>query len=387
MFGKTKEYYIDNKSTHTVNEIFQQPSTWLKTFTLIKEMESQVMEFFSHIDEGTQVYLVGAGTSEFVGNTITPFINNLNKRNVQSVSTTNIVSNPWLYFKKSQKTLVVSYGRSGSSPESVATVNLANEICDDIHHLVITCNKDGHLAKESKGKDNYLSIILPDETHDKSFAMTSSYTNMMLASILVFDIDNIDKHEENVTKVVEMSNEVLENRYSIIDSVVTQFDFKRIVYLGSATLKGTAQESALKILELSGGKVATMFDSPLGFRHGPKSIIQDDVLTVLYLSDNDYTRKYELDLLKEMCAEKGDNKILVISNRKVDESINNIDYKIELNFDSVEDDVLLSFVYIIVGQLIGMKKALHLGISSDNPCPSGTVNRVVKGVTIYEYRG
>lgn len=387
MFGHSNEYYVERKSVHTAEEIFQQPSTWLKTYKLIENKQAEIKDFFAKIDESTQIYLAGAGTSEFIGNTIVPYINNIDKRNVQSISTTDMVSNPWIFFKKEQKTLLVSYGRSGSSPESIGAVNLANQICDDIYHLVITCNKDGHLAMESKGKDNYLSIILPDETHDQSFAMTSSYTNMMLASILAFDIKNVSKHQANVEKIVKMANQIIENNYQVLDTIVDEFNFDRIVYLGSSTLKGTAQESALKILELSAGKVATMFDSPLGFRHGPKSIIQDDVLTVIYLSDTEYTRNYEIDLVKEMCSEKENNKILVVSNQEIDNSIENIDYKIELNNNSVEDDMFLSFVYIIVGQILGMKKALNLNISSDNPCPSGEVNRVVKGVTIYDYRG
>ena len=53
---------------------------------------------------------------------------------------------------------------------------------------------------------------------------------------------------------------LLDTRYDEMLKVVDAFDFKRIVYLGSNVLKGTAQESALKMLELTAGKVVTMYE-------------------------------------------------------------------------------------------------------------------------------
>ena len=386
MFGKNEKYYLSNGAGFTAKEIAQQPITWTKTYSLIKSMKNQIVDFLNKFDKDSIVYLTGAGTSEFVGNTVGDYINNLVTPEVRSIASTNLVSSPSLYFKKNRKTLLVSFGRSGSSPESILSVNLANQLCDDIHHLVITCNSEGTLAKESNGKSNYLTIILPDETHDQSFAMTSSYTNMMLATILAFDIKNLVKNEEIINHMSELTNEVINNNYKIIDDLVANFKFDRIVYLGSGTLKGMAQESALKILELSSGLVATMFDSPLGFRHGPKSVIQKNALTVVYLSDNEYTRSYELDLLKEMLNQKAEDEILVVTNKPIGK-MENLNYVIELNKDVVIDDLLLVFPYITVAQIIALKKSLDLNIASDNPCPTGEVNRVVKGVTEYDYKG
>ncbi|PAT01435.1 hypothetical protein CI105_06895 [Candidatus Izimaplasma bacterium ZiA1] len=384
MFGKNENYYQSNGAGFTAKEIAQQPCTWTKTYYLVKSMKNQIVDFLNKFDSDSIIYLTGAGTSEFVGNTIGDYINNLVTPEVRSIASANLVSNPDMYFKKDRKTLLVSFGRSGSSPESILSVNLANQLCNDVHHLIITCNSEGTLAKESHNKSNYLTIILPDETHDQSFAMTSSYTNMMLATILAFDIKNLAKHEKTIDHMSELTNEVIEYNYQLIDKLVLNFKFNRIVYLGSGTLKGMAQESALKILELSSGLVATMFDSPLGFRHGPKSIIQKNALTVVFLSDNEYTRSYEVDLLKEMLKQKVEDEILVVTNKPL-EKLANLDYVIELKKDVVEDDMVLVFPFITVAQIIALKKSLDLNIASDNPCPTGEVNRVVKGVTVYEY--
>jgi tagatose-6-phosphate ketose/aldose isomerase len=235
----------------------------------------------------------------------------------------------------------------------------------------------------SQESDKYYTIQLPEETHDISFAMTSSYTNMMLATMLAFNCDNLEFHAAQITKACQMTTQLLENDFKILSKIVSDFNFDRIVYLGASYLKGTAQESALKMLELSGGKVATLFDTPLGFRHGPKSIIQENVLTVLYQSDDEYAYKYECDLAKEMLAERDGNKLLIVRNNHTEDI--DTDYMIEFNTPSFESDVYLNFVYIVVGQIIALKKSISLGISADNPCPSGAVNRVVQGVQIYNY--
>ncbi len=76
--------------------------------------------------------------------------------------------------------------------------------------------------------------------------------------------------------------------------------WKRIVYLGSGGLQGAARESALKVLELTAGKLAAFYDSPTGFRHGPKSLVDNETLVVVFVSSHPYTRQYDLDLLAEL---------------------------------------------------------------------------------------
>ena len=143
MFGKNENYYQSNGAGFTAKEIAQQPSTWTKTYDLVKSMKNQILDFLNKFDSDSIIYLTGAGTSEFVGNTIGDYINNLVTPEVRSIASTNLVSSPNMYFKKDRKTLLVSFGRSGSSPESILSVNLANQLCDDVHHLIITCNSEG----------------------------------------------------------------------------------------------------------------------------------------------------------------------------------------------------------------------------------------------------
>lgn len=388
-FNMTDEQLTLSTSTFTASEIHQQPDTWKKTFTQIKEMKDELASFLNNVlkHEDYDIILTGAGTSEFVGNSVYSYLNKLMKNyKVKSYGTTDLVATPENYLSRSKPTLLVSYGRSGNSPESVGAVDVANAVCqDNVYHLFITCNKNGALSKAAMNNPHAYAINLTDETHDQSFAMTSSYTNMYLATLLCFHLDNLDAFEKEFQQVLNDAYKMVQEDFSYFHQLVQEYNFNRIVYLGANALKGVSQESALKMLELTAGKTVTMYDTPLGFRHGPKSIINDETLTVIYVSDDAYSYQYELDLIKEMSLQRKGNKILVISNRYYSELEPLVDYYYSFKNEYALDNVFLGLDYIIIAQLIALYKSLSLNITPDNPCPSGEVNRVVKGVTLYPY--
>lgn len=387
MFGKSEKEWIDLKGIFTATEINQQPATWFKTVQQIKKEKQEIKTFLNKIltCEDYDIILTGAGTSEYVGNSVFPYLNEKYNFKVKSYATTDLVSSPKKYLSREKVTLLVSYGRSGDSPESVGALKVANTICHNIYHLVITCNKDGALAKYANHSKNAYAINLTPETLDKSFAMTSSYTNMMLATILCFQLDKIDEIEKVVKEIILSSQKTLAKDWQDINQFVQQYDFKRIVYLGSNCLKGVAQESQLKMLELTQGAVTTMFDSPMGFRHGPKSVVNDDTLTVVYISDDAYTRKYEIDLVKEMSKQKKQNKLLVVGSN-IDMFKEMVDICFDIKLPISVDNFFLGLNYVIYAQLIALFKSIKVGIMPDDPCPSGEVNRVVQGVTIYDLK-
>ena len=306
MFGKSNKDWEDLKAIFTATEIFQQPNTWKKTLKQIENEKANIAQFLTKVinQEDYDIILTGAGTSEYVGNSVFPYLNDKYDFKVKSYATTDLVNSPKKYLSKTKPTLLVSYGRSGDSPESVGAIKVANTVCENIYHLVITCNKDGALSKYAAENKNAYAIDLTPETLDKSFAMTSSYTNMMLATVLCFQLDYLDKINEYIDEICESTTKTIEEDWGHIRNFINDYNFNRIVYLGSNCLKGVAQESQLKMLELTQGAVTTMFDSPMGFRHGPKSVVNDETLTVVYLSDDAYTRKYETDLIKEMSGQR-----------------------------------------------------------------------------------
>lgn len=375
-------------ATYTVSEIAQQPLVWNKVIEMLKEKKDKIHEFLNFINDNHQkvrVILTGAGTSAYVGETILPYLiqNNQYKNFVfESIATTDLVSAPYEYFQRDVPTLLVSFARSGNSPESVAAVQLSEQLVKSIYQLVITCNQYGHLAVNTKQDDKSLLLLMPEESNDKGFAMTSSFTSMLLTASLVFQINKISNLTESIKPIIEYANQFLIDHISMIDDI-SKIDFQRIVYLGSGIFTGLSRESALKMLELTSGKIMAVYESSLGFRHGPKSMLNDETVVVMFISSNPYTRKYDIDMLKEIYNEKIESKVVAVAQNPDSVIKNNCHYLIDLHINQDVHDLYLAFLFISFAQVLAMKKSISLGISPDNPSPNGMVNRVVKGVKIY----
>ena len=377
----------DCSGLNTAKEIIQQPDTWRES---VKNLIKNKIEIKSFIDsflskKEFRIILTGAGTSAFAGEVCEPYLTSLLNKRVEAIATTDLVASPKSYFIKDIPTLLVSFARSGNSPESVHAVNLANQLVDDLYQVVITCNENGKLAKNTVNDEKSLLLLMPPQTNDLGFAMTSSFTTMVLNAMAVFNINNIENFSSDVDKLSNSVNDFIENNIEKVTSLSNE-DFERIVYLGSSTSKGIARESALKVLELTAGKVNASYDTPLGFRHGPKSVVDDETVSVIYISNDEYTRKYDLDLAKEMLAHKKNDKVVIVGDNIEEDILNKADYVFNvenINYN-VENKVLLPLQQIIFGQMLSFLKSVNLGITPDNPCPTGEVNRVVQGVILHE---
>ena len=388
IFGKDTKEWESLKGIFTATEINQQPATWRKTIKQVEDHKEEIKAFIENVTkhDESDIIWTGAGTSEYVWNAIFTYVSQKTNFKTKSYATTDIVSSPENYLSQNKPTLLISYGRSGNSPESVGAVEVADEVCGkNVYHLFITCNHEGALSKAAQTRDNAYAINLTPETHDQSFAMTSSFSNMMLATLLCFSLDNYDEVKAELEDIITTGEKMLANKWEFFKNIVEDYNFNRIVYLGANCLKGIAQESQLKILELTAGKVATMYDSPMGFRHGPKSIINDDTLTVIYLSDNPYTRQYEVDLIKEMSPQRKGNKLVAVMNKMDEEVAGLVDYAFAFELEKEHENAFLGFDYIMAAQVLALFKSLSYNITPDNPCPTGEVNRVVKGVILHPY--
>ena len=370
------EYIKNNDAINTYSEIFSQGEKWLKVYELYEERKAKIDEFLAKLGDDVRVIFTGAGTSEYVGNIASEYLKNNDKYHFESIATTDLVSAPYLHFNKNQKTLLVSFARSGNSPESLAAVELGEEIVDDFYNLALTCAPDGKLALKLADDEKSFVFIEPEGTNDKGFAMTSSFTCMLLSALLIFDERNDKK--ELVEELSSTSEKILADAGKIEELV--DFDFDRIIYLGSGPLYKLSNEARLKVLELTAGEVASLYESSMGFRHGPKSFVDEKTLIISFISSNEYTRDYDLDILNEIAADKIAPKVIAVANTDIEGDFDKLVYE-----NDVDNDVYLALPYVIVAQLISLITSLRVGNTPDNPSKSGTVNRVVKGVTIHPY--
>lgn len=357
---------------HTASEINQQPQIWQQLNDALNLQKAAIDDFLKPIMAlpHLNIILTGAGTSAYVGQTIAPFLNSKTRpaTHILAVATTDIVSNPALYLTNSTPTLLVSFARSGNSPESIACVDLANQCVTQVYHLIITCNDQGALHRRTKDANatNSLSVLMPKDSNDKSFAMTSSFTVMTLAALTIF------AQKPPLADINQICGQILSSKQLNTIKTLAQIDFDKIVFIGSGPLAAIAQEASLKMLELTGGKVNSYFETILGFRHGPKSVIDDKTVVIILNSQQSYQQQYESDLFRELKTEQQSQFVYTMNN-------------LLPNKPTMLQDVWLSFPYIVYCQALAFYKALALGITPDNPCPTGEVNRVVQGVSIYPY--
>ena len=389
MFEKTKAGLKELGADITVTEIAQQPRLWRETLNNYQANKQKIDGFLEEISKkhGTvRVILTGAGTSAYVADTVIPYLKtSVDEKvwNFMSVPTTEIVSNPYEYLNSDIPTLFVSFARSGNSPESIATVNLGKQIVKNFYQLTITCAPDGKLAQGATGDESNLVLLMPADSNDKGFAMTGSYTCMTLTTLLIFDSTPINEKENWVESCISMGEDVVVREREIEDIVA--LDFNRVIYLGSGSLAGMTREASLKLLELTAGKTATLFDSSLGFRHGPKSFVDENTLVFVFTSSNEYTRKYDLDILNEVYADKIAKRVCSIDVRK-EESFAGATFAFDQNIQAIPD-AYLALPYVMVAQTFAVMEAIKLGNKPDTPSPTGTVNRVVQGVKIHPYKG
>ncbi|GAA1623398.1 AgaS family sugar isomerase [Kribbella alba] len=373
------EPYYGRGAASTYREITQQPAVWREVAGMLSARSAEVAAFLEPLlaRPDLRIMLSGAGTSAFAGEVLRPALERSLGRRVDAVATTDIVSNPRDVFAEDVPTLLVSFARSGDSPESVAATRLAQQCLGPVHQLILTCNPDGQLAREHAGSSSSLVLLMPPTANDRGFAMTSSFTSMLLAAWLVLSPapDRADLAE----RLAAAAEQVLGEADLLADLAARGYD--RVVYLGSGPLGGLARESALKLLELTAGEVVSYYDTALGFRHGPKAVLRERTLVVVYLSNDVYTRRYDEDIAEELRAAIGSENVLVVGAQERDSAADAGVWRIR-GLDEVSD-AALAMPLAIIAQLLALQFSLERGRTPDNPFPDGEVNRVVQGVTIY----
>lgn len=369
----------------TTHEIVQQPDIWETTLAIYDHNIEAIEAFLGRAAElggaeRTHIVFTGAGTSAYVGDTVMPYLRRYGRDEFvyDAIATTDIVSAPYAFLRPEDPTVLVSFARSGNSPESLAAVERAGEVLQNVLYLNITCAPEGKLAQQFADDEKNLTLLIPD-ANDQGFAMTGSYSCMELLSALVFDAAPRESKAAWVSQAAAMGREVVAREAEIAAWVGS--DFNRITYLGSGSFGGQARECQLKILELTHGLIATSFDTSMGYRHGPKSFVDDKTLVFVLVSNDPYTRQYDLDILNEIGGD--DIALHTVAIQQVGETV----YGGETFEFGPEYAPLpaayLALPYIMVAQTVSLLTSVKVGNTPDTPSPSGTVNRVVKGVTIH----
>ena len=379
ILSRSPEEQLKRGYYHTLREICQQPPTWINT----AEQMSSSSDVLRGCAEGVRsIVLTGSGSSEFVGHCAALGLRRDLNILVKVVPGAALLTYGTDVLPPERPALVVSLSRSGDSPETVGAISRCLQEDRRIRHLVLTCNPAGRAADTFRDDDAVKVMTLDEATNDRSLAMTSSVTNLVLAARSLGAVKPGQSYRVVCAKLSSIADNLLRSHIGTC-AAVARTRFKRAVYLGSGSQLGAAREAALKMLEMTAGAVATLRDSFLGFRHGPMSFAHPDTLIVCFLSSDPLLRAYECDLLQELNdKELGLLKVIVGEDVPRDMARKD-DVIIECaGLKEVGDDDA-PVIHVVVGQLLAFFRCLEEGLHPDSPSVDGVINRVVQSFKIH----
>lgn len=364
---------------HTLREICQQPSTWIRT---ADSMQQSARELSPLVESISSLVLSGSGSSEFAGDCVRMVLQKELGVNAQAIAGGTLLTHGSQALPIGRPGVMVSMARSGDSPESVGALALMLKTEPELRHLVLTCNGQGSLVKSFLGDSRVRVLTLDDATNDRSLVMTSSFTNLVLAARVLGLIDDPGRYLSVCTTLSRAAATLLQEHFGTL-AQTSKAPYRRVLYLGSGSRFAVAREAALKMLEMTAGRVTTSCETYLGLRHGPMSAVSEDTLIVCFLSSDLKVRAYEADVLREL-AQKQLGLFRVITGQDVPgDLVGSKDVVIPYQgTDDLGDDEM-PVLDAIVGQLLGFFRCLREGLSPDAPSQSGVIQRVVQSFPLH----
>lgn len=378
LLAATPEMQQRHGYADTLREIWQQPGTWVATTDLLRS--SKVQELLRHVlsPRPAHIVLTGSGSSMYAGECLAPSLQLGLGVPVQSIASGTLLTH-WQSVLPPGPGLLISLARSGDSPESCGVVSRLLVDAPEYRHLVITCNASGKLATSYADEPRVSVMTLDERTNDRSLVMTSSFTNLVLASSGL--VDQGDRAAQAATLVADAVQAILDNQAQALAALAGE-EFSNIVYLGSGGALGAAHESALKMLEMTDGGVITLAETYLGLRHGPMSSLDESTLIVAYLSSNPLVRAYETDLLRELKRKQLGIKQVLVGEDIPRDLIAEHDVAVQLPAAHANESVLPLLADVVVGQMLAFFRCIALGGRPDTPS-QGVLTRVVEGFPMH----
>lgn len=363
---------------YTPAEIAQQPATWKTTQHLFEKSRPELRDFLQQAhQERWTIYLVGAGTSDYIGHSLA---NLLRKRwgcEVSAVASTDLLTNRDDLVIPDRDYLWISFSRSGDSPEGVAVLEQALTSSPRVRHLIVSCNRNGRMVELAQQCDNCFAMLLDDAVNDRGLAMTSSFTNMIVFGQQLASLWDDEPFDDTLNRMTIAAEYILEEGADLAYSLA-QHGYRRACFVGAGALGATARESALKLLELTSGEVQTMHETTLGLRHGPMSSLNMETLFTVFVSNDSKRQHYDLDLIEEVRAKQVVPAIVAIGSSR---GASNYNLHCPA-FDDL-DDAYRPAVDVIFSQMLGLFSSVALGLKPDSPSPNGIISRVVEKFAIY----
>lgn len=372
---------------HTAREIAQQPESWLGTLRIFESNQARIASFLDGVglreplEQRPVVMLIGAGTSDYIGRALALLLRQQWKCEVTSCASTDLLPNFDEYVVPGRKYLWISFSRSGDSPEGVALLEQATAKYPQIAHLLVTCNPDARMIAVCGRHSHTCVVVLDDAVNDRSLAMTSSFTNMIVLGQCLAHTWSLGSYRPVVRQLRTAADRLLVEGYEVAAAMANR-RFPRVCLVGTGALAAVAKESALKVLEMSAGRVKTMAETTLGLRHGPMASLDRETLFVCFASGDSRRQGYSADLLREVREKQITAWTIGVGPAGAAAAfVPHCDTYLPIEADLA--DVYRTTLDVLFGQLLGFCTSLEYGLHPDAPSPDGVINRVVQDFSIY----
>lgn len=347
------------QDTSTWREIQQQPAlwdAWAADPALLRARDWLAAQ------APQEIWLCGAGTSAYIGDIVAAGLEGAGGPRLRAIPTTDLVSRPRAYLPT--RALVIHFGRSGDSTESLGLLDALDALSPQTPRLHVTCNPRGQLATR-RAPGPWFSLVLPEAAHDAGFAMTSSFSTMLLTALSLLTPEGAAP----IPALAARLRGFLRLYAAEAQAVRTP---ERLVFLGAGPLAFAARESALKVMELTAGRIPCLWDSSLGFRHGPKSFVQGATDILLFLSPDPQAALYDRDLAAELRSQFTGARVTTLGPGG------------DLDVAMPEGAAWGSATAIPYAQILAATLSDRLGLPVDDPfAGKGTLARVVQGVRLH----
>lgn len=374
----------------TAGEIAQQPKTWKGTRLIFEQQRERLRAFLEAagvtgptgpLEQRPTVVLTGAGTSGYIGQALTLLLRAEWGCETIAIASTDLLSNMEDYLVPGRRYLWISFSRSGDSPEGFTVLAQALRNYPEIAHLIVTCNQRGRMTTIAREHPQAYAVVLDDAVNDRGLAMTSSFSNMVVFGQCLAHAWSPDAYA-SVFDALERAAEQFRPVAAECAQTLADSMYARVCILGSGALMGVARESALKILEMTAGRVKTMSESAMGLRHGPMAALDRQTLLVCFASSDARRQRYEADLLHEIGKKEIVAKRVVVGPAQA--ACLEACSEHYLGFDGEIPDLYRPPLDVILGQLLGLYFSLAHHLKPDAPSPNGVISRVVSAFNMYE---
>lgn len=335
--------------TDTIREILSQPEIWRRCLSALDESR-QLEKLNRVLGKNEEWVFIGCGSSYYLAQIAAATWMIVTGGNARAIPASEILLFPATLPRPCQPVLI---SRSGHTSEVVEAARyLERQLA--IRTLAITCGADTPIEGISAH-----TIRLAD-ADEKSTVMTRSFTSMLLAlQALAATRAGRRDYAAGLCALPGQFQSRMEGIHATIRMLASTRDFADYVFLGQGPFFGVAQESMLKVKEMS-CSYAQSFHT-LEFRHGPKAIVGPEALVTFFLSASGFDA--EVALLEEIKELGGTT--LAIANSTSPAVRKHADYLIELTLDLPESAQAAAAV--VPGQLLGFHTGIRKGYDPDQP--------------------